>query len=304
MPLAVLGFGDAQAWTRPPQGPFAALDMPPLRGPALVELWTTDRPVSYHRFEDIDIAATEDVLFGCLACSVASSQPLERATYDAYDRILRILDRSGYNYLLRVWNYLPAINGVDEGMERYQRFTLGRHEAYLAHRRAVETAPAASAVGSRSGSLTVLFAGAKNSGTPLENPRQVSAYRYPRRYGPRSPTFSRATISRLGGGAQLYISGTASIVGHESVHPDDPVAQLDEAWANVKTLLAGARAADFPDAPLILKTYLKHPHHLASVENRFSNLLRPIDQIVFIEAELCRPELLVEIEGFCLSAEG
>jgi len=70
----------------------------------------------------------------------------------------------------------------------------------------------------------------------LENPRQISAYRYPRDYGPDSPTFSRAAIAAATVGQQLFISGTASILGHESVHIGDAGAQARESAANIAAL--------------------------------------------------------------------
>ena len=50
------------------------------------------------------------------------------------------------------------------------------------------------------------------TGTPVENPRQVSAYRYPREYGPQSPTFARALLPPSPR-VPLLLSGTASIDG-------------------------------------------------------------------------------------------
>jgi hypothetical protein len=86
--------------------------------------------------------------------------------------------------------------------------------------------PAASAVGIADGPLDLcFFAGRGEPPLPLENPRQISTYDYPPQYGPRAPTFSRATLAQIGGQWTLFISGTASIVGHQSLHPDDILAQ-------------------------------------------------------------------------------
>ena len=51
----------------------------------------------------------------------------------------------------------------------------------------------------------------------VENPLQMPAYEYPDTYGPRSPSFARATTVTTAGVASLYVSGTASIRGHRTV---------------------------------------------------------------------------------------
>ena len=62
---------------------------------------------------------------------------------------------------------------------------------------------------------------------PVENPRQVSAYRYPPTYGPRVADLLARGAGRTSAAATiaLFISGTASIVGHETVHQGDVRAQ-------------------------------------------------------------------------------
>src|SRR5213082_3849534 len=57
-------------------------------------------------------------------------------------------------------------------------------------------------------------------------------------YGSHSPLFSRATLLRQSGGLALFISGTASIVGHTSLHVGDTVAQTRETLANIEALRA------------------------------------------------------------------
>ena len=78
----------------------------------------------------------------------------------------------------------------------------------------------------------------------IENPRQLSASLYPPRYGLRSPMFARAALVPNGRGAQLLVSGTASIVGHESLHIGDPERQLEETARNFEALVETAMRAD------------------------------------------------------------
>ena len=64
---------------------------------------------------------------------------------------------------------------------------------------------------------------------PLENPRQLAAWRYPRQYGPRPPTFARAMLAPDAVRLPLMLSGTGAVVGHASLQDDDLQAQLGEA---------------------------------------------------------------------------
>jgi chorismate lyase/3-hydroxybenzoate synthase len=173
---------------------------------------------------------------------------IELATETAYRRITAFLATHGYPHMLRMWNYFDDITGGEGDDERYRRFCVGRARAIGA----IDPAalPAATAIGRATGDkeqgeerrLQVYWLAARASGTPVENPRQVSAYRYPRQYGPQSPGFARAMLPPAGGAMPLMLSGTAAIVGHESQHRDDVEAQLDEVLANLDSLIGQARA--------------------------------------------------------------
>ena len=123
---------------------------------------------------------------------------------------------------------LPDIHVDERALERYKRFSLGRHEAFVAKGRTICTdAPAASAVGKRSGNTVICFLAELRPGIPIENPRQVSAYSYPAQYRPRGPAFSRALLTSWDDLPQLYVSGTAAIFGHLSQYEGDAGAQAD-----------------------------------------------------------------------------
>jgi len=94
--------------------------------------------------------------------------------------------------------------------ERYWEFNSARQQSFRARNRAIaENVPAASALGTRSGNpLVIYFLASPGAAKPIENPRQVSAFDYPARYGPHSPTFSRATLLDQHLGFPLLVSGT------------------------------------------------------------------------------------------------
>ena len=74
--------------------------------------------------------------------------------------------------------------------------------------------------------------------TPLENPRQTSAFEYARSYSPQSPKFSRAMALSHGHDMTIFISGTASITNSESRHPAMRVAQAHESLDNIEALIS------------------------------------------------------------------
>jgi hypothetical protein len=242
-------------------------------------------------------------LFGQLEIETASAD-LSEAARSAYLELFGALDRARYPCLLRLWNYVPRINEIEQGLERYRRFNVGRQQAFVdAGRDAFEGAPAACAVGAAGSRLAIRFLAAREPAIPVENPRQVSAYRYSPAFGPRSPTFSRAALADAGAGrVALWISGTASIVGEASMHAGDPQAQLAETLRNLEAVIDSANArgaARFAPSDFDWVAYLRDPAHLPLIEQR---LAAWGGSIVPVRADICRAELLVEIEGHAITA--
>ncbi len=124
------------------------------------------------------------------------------------------------------------------------------------------TVPAACALGSPAGSpLSIYFLAARRPPKMIENPRQTSAYHYPPKFGRHRPIFSRACVWGEPGSGQLFVSGTASIVGHETIHRGDVVAQTRETMVNIGALLEEANrvvgSGRYSVAGLKLKVYVR-----------------------------------------------
>jgi chorismate lyase/3-hydroxybenzoate synthase len=205
-----------------------------------------------------------------------------------------------YPHLVRVWNFVPDINHGSGDDEVYARFNYGRAIAFDHLGLLPGQYPAATGVGIPPDSpFTMIVLASRSRPLAIENPRQVSAYQYPRQYGIRSPAFARAMILPDQGGGQLFISGTASIVGHESQH-GDVRSQLREALENLAQLMDSVRKR-LPGhdigARRNWRVYLRNPAHFQLVE---SEVIRHLGRnVLFLQAEICRRELQVEIEGVC-----
>jgi chorismate lyase / 3-hydroxybenzoate synthase len=247
-----------------------------------------------------------EVLFAAVSMPVSDTEDdaLGVTTHAAYRSLLGALHKAGYPHLLRVWNSIPDINVDDAGLERYRRFNLQRYRAYQeADLPTHEGAPAACALGSFGGPLVLYCLASRTPPDAIENPRQVSAYQYPREHGPRAPNFSRAALWRGGDDAAdvLFISGTASIVGHQTQHHGDVEAQTRETLANLQAVVEQARLNGARNvtalSDLLLKGYVRHADDLVRVKKVLREHGLDVDAIVFVQADICRADLLIEIEA-------
>src|SRR6185437_3381010 len=133
-----------------------------------------------------------------------------------------------------------------------------------------------------------------------ENPRQVSAYSYPPIYGPRSPSFSRASIHMLNEAETLFVSGTASIVGHKTRHEGDLDGQVAVTIENLRAVIGAAeRSASGPLGDhWAFKVYLHDSGYRDTVDRAIEAAFGPGTQRLYLRGDMCRAELLVEIEVF------
>jgi chorismate lyase/3-hydroxybenzoate synthase len=286
---------------RIPTAPWT-VPLPLLAGGAIDEVWRADRPLDGGVAGDFVWRGNADVLFGAIAVADAD---IEAATDAAYRTLLAALARLGRYRIVRVWNFFSRIHDTRAGIERYGLFCRGRHRALLGRLGDFERSlPAASAIGATGGGLVLHVLATAAGGRQVENPRQVSAFHYPPAYAPRSPSFSRSVLTRAADGRyRLYVSGTASIVGHRSLHPGDLPAQVDETLANLAALLAeAAAAAAAPLAFRLLRVYLRPPAAQAPVLEAIAARLGPHCPAVVLQGDICRADLLVEIEGVAESA--
>jgi chorismate lyase/3-hydroxybenzoate synthase len=309
--LGVAGFDQAPAFCRA-RVPVAAGMIRSLRGEDLCEVWRIADPdvqlSNGSAQAGLHYRYSNDVLFGCLRIQETSidapseAGALMRATEIAYQEIFDALNETGHRHLVRIWNYLPRINAHAEGEERYRLFNSARQSAFRKSGRAIMgTVPAACALGSPPGSpLSIYFVAARQPPRVIENPRQTSAYHYPPKFGKHSPIFSRACVWGEARDVKLFISGTASIVGHETIHPGDVGAQTRETMANIQALIQEANrtigTSRFSVGGLQLKAYVRRPSDLAIIEAALAEVPRPA-AIVYLQADVCREDLLVEIEA-------
>lgn len=236
------------------------------------------------------------------AGSMPAPAGIERAARELYREMFKAT--TGL-HLARIWNYVPAINEVGpSGLENYRTFCVGRSRAFEEQHGAAFKflVPSASAVGCQSAGVTVVFAACETRPRHVENPAQVPAYDYPREYGPRAPSFSRATVVSGADDTSVFISGTAAIRGHATVAPDGIVAQLECTLENLREISSacglgpqldqgGASSRHFN---VYIRRAADQPLVAATLGAR---LFCPRDRVSYLHADICRQPLLVEIEA-------
>lgn len=262
-------------------------------------LWTTqDVETGWHG--NIGFARTRDLLFAHLVLEESDPSGLRDLVSETYLRLLRFVRDNGHSYLLRMWNHFPDIYRRYDGIERYQAFCIGRDDAFKRAGLGEKDFPASTAVGCDAPGLAILLLAARYPGAPVENPRQISAYRYPDRYSPRPPAFARALAFGESGARGLLISGTASVVGHRTMHAGQLMAQVNETIRNLDALIAASglsAGAGQADVPGLLKVYLRAPERLPAVQDVLDRWTRGKSRLLFLRGDVCRTDLQIEIEG-------
>lgn len=268
----------------------------PLGHDTLYECWWIAEPVTYRNDGEIRIAECEDYAIVIQDCDETADDDLESLTHQAYLSLLAAVHSTDHKQLAKAWNYLGGINEGDGDLERYRRFSVGRASAFSELGVSDEVVPTGTGVGTHLDyGLTIIALASKHPLDLVENPRQLSAFRYPRQYGPSSPKFARGGLISNDKHNLYLLSGTAAIVGHESRHPFDTVSQLDE---TLKNLAALSESVSMLDKASALRVYLRNPEDVGIVSERLrAELGHSSDRVVYLHGDICRRELVIEIDG-------
>jgi chorismate lyase / 3-hydroxybenzoate synthase len=252
----------------------------------------------------------------CPAAHRLGSEGFEALARECYERIAVELQALKTCYPVRFWNLIPQIRTKYGGaLDRYMVFNAGRYAGYTSAFGGEETfsrsVATATGVGHDGDELVVHALAARQPGTHIENPRQTSAYQYPKRYGPKPPTFARATVvtDLRGSSPTVLVGGTASVVGYESEHVGDLPGQLEETMLNMASLLRAAcdrttthqneepASLSWLERMEDIRVYYLHSVDGDTIRNGIRRFFTSTAKVEFYRADLCRADLLVEIEG-------
>jgi chorismate lyase/3-hydroxybenzoate synthase len=299
--LAVFEFGRSPLESADPRHVPVALE--PLDANAWIEVWRCEGAVATGAWENVKFSRSPEMTMGHLALNLADFKDMRAASFEAYRALQRFLRQSPHHCPMKIWNYIPGINEGEGDTERYRQFCVGRAEALSADPAEQPPLPAATAIGSPrdEAALQIYFLAAALPGINVENPRQLNAWHYPRQYGPQSPLFSRGTIMQLDQSRQFLISGTASVIGHET-HHDNALDQISESVANVNSLLGEAQRLLGGHRPClgdsgVLRVYVREPADYPAVRAALAGVIPAEMPRVYLRGDICRIDLLTEVDG-------
>lgn len=291
-----------------PDIPFLSVHMDSYTDEPSIEIWTSSSSVCYGRVGSFTFADDGENFFAASTIN-EDNEKLDKLGKKVYDELFDARYSLNYRHLCRIWNYFPNINENDiNGLERYKSFCYGRALSFDNNCNVIETEkfPSATGIGSMSGNVNICFISSSiDKCKYIENPRQTPAYNYPTLYGPKSPSFARATYYRYSDkNFNIYIAGTASIIGHETIFVDDAENQCITTLDNIELLISeeNLRRYDIRENLNLkdidcIKVYIRKKSDFPVIkeicEKRFSQKA----SIIYIKADICRSNLLVEIEG-------
>ncbi len=276
------------------------LALPLLGARILHEVWSSDQPVVRGAESGFHTACFGSFMFA-YGVFEETDAGLQVCTRQVYQRLLALTREYGYPSILRVWNHFPEICMSDGVGARYREFCDGRREAWLADTPSAQAPlPAVTTTGSQAQGLVVYFLAAREAGVALHNPRQTAPSEYPPELGPHGPSFSRGMLHEETGICRLYLSGTASITGHETQHAGDVAEQTREVLRNHTAVLEQAHQLN-PTCPTQVealpfeKVYLARPEDVSAVSAVLRERVAAPQYV--LHSPLCRGDLLLEMES-------
>lgn len=241
---------------------------------------------------------------------------IEKQSSVAFEKAEKILSLEGLDFgdVIRQWNYIEKIVDYTGQNQHYQVFNDVRTEFY-SKCEFKHGYPAATGIGMACGGIVIDLVAFKSNHTclviPVKSPVQYDAHKYTEevlvastiKKSPSSPKFERAKVVQNHSGALIFISGTAAIKGQDS----DNISQVDKQSTNtveninqligVKNLQeCGVRLSGYVNINY-LRVYVKKREMIAEVVRAVEKVIPENVRTLYLEADICRPELLVEIEG-------
>lgn len=247
---------------------------------------------------------------GILSDDMNASHAIQsKAVFDQVEAILS-LENFPVSSIVRQWNYIENISVIENEQQNYQLFNDSRTHFYAKADWRLGY-PAATGIGTQSGGVMVEFIAFLGEGLinrPLDNPLQIAAHKYsqgvllgaidPCTRQRTTPKFERGRIVGLADKQTIYISGTAAIRGETSLIADDITEQTRITMENIDYLIS---PGNYPcegasRSYKMLRIYVKNPVQMEEVRTWMKANYPEVTKI-YICADICREELLIEIEG-------
>ena len=246
------------------------------------------------------------------------SESVRRQSDEVFAKLDELLTMYDFEVddIVRQWNYIGNIVAQRNGKQNYQEFNDAR-SAYYGKVEWRNGYPAATGIGGSFDGIVVggiAFKKATQKGVfPIDNPLQVAAHVYSKNVlidddanaVKSTPKFERAKLIESEHGVCCFVSGTAAIRGEESMDASSARLQTIKTIENIEYLVSKENLVRFGCEPyelryVQLQVFIKNREDYdavrAEVEKAYPNL-----SVIYSLADVCRSELLVEIEGILIS---
>ena len=222
-----------------------------------------------------------------------------------------------FDSIVRQWNYVGKILDLSYAngrtMQNYQIFNEVRNSYYTQYRKC-SSFPAATGIGMNSTHVGIDCYAIGNSSNvqiiPISNPNQEESYQYGQDVlvgdaivHKQAPQFERAILLKSGASSRLIISGTAAIIGQKTIGIGDVVQQTKTTIDNIETLVSRTNLMNhcfnneqYPDKYSYLRVYVKYRSDITTVKQICTEKYGDVP-MTFVQADICRDNLLVEIEA-------
>ena len=216
--------------------------------------------------------------------------------------------------MVRQWNYIGSIVSHRGGKQNYQEFNDARTNFYKSGKWH-NGYPAATGIGTAGegiivGGIAFKKAGESDGGIyPIDNPLQVAAHVYSKQVlidddteaMKSTPKFERAKLIESKCGVCCFVSGTAAIRGEESMEFSSARQQTIMTIENIEHLVSADNLAKHGCPPynlryIQLQVFIKNEEDYDEVKRVVEERFPQVSAIYTI-ADVCRKELLVEIES-------
>ncbi len=265
------------------------------------------RVIHHSCYKILERGTTKELITEGIIPHDITASTFEQAN-DIFAAIENILTSEGFDIsdIYRQWNYIEDITIKNDGSQNYQEFNDAR-SIFYGKSKWNNGYPAATGIGTHRGGVMIELYAIKGEtviNKPIDNPMQIAAHNYSQNVlegkvvkelsERTTPKFERARIL----GNTIYISGTAAIKGEESASNSDTIAQT-ELTMQIMNNLISAKNIPVPNngsTYSLLRVYVKNEDCIPAVKE-YMNIHYPAVPKHYLVSDICRPELLIEIEG-------
>jgi len=308
------------------QAPVSLVSQPPLDGGTMMEVWMLDYSGTKHSFafsrdEQASVLFIDCPDFSCLFTSQFSAEHkiFRENACEAFNLLDSALREVGFDFshIVRQWNYIEGITLSDtvndRPLQNYQEFNDLR-SLYYEKSNFINGYPSATGIGTANGGCMIEVIALKEKKTmnvkPVNNSLQVDAHSYSSNVlagaeGMKefsTPKFERGKYMQIGDDCFLFISGTASILGEQTVFPEDAVSQTITTLKIIDSLISfnnlnnNKICLNSQPTPVNYRVYLKNEADYTAVKS-LCDAYFGMKNSIFVKADICRSKLLVEIEA-------